>query len=38
MMTTLFFLRFSAVVIGGSGDLKEVRSYVQSAQLYIEAH
>ena len=33
----LFLLRFSAVVIGGSGDLKEVRSYVQSANLFLEA-
>ena len=27
-MKMLFLLRFSAVVIGGSGDLKEVRLYV----------
>ena len=33
MMKMLFLLRFSAVVIGGSGDLKEVRSYVQSAKF-----
>ena len=32
-MKMLFILRFSAVVIGGSGDLKEVRLYVQSAQF-----
>ena len=38
LMKMLFLLRFSAVVIGGSGDLKEVRSYVQSANLYLEAH
>ena len=32
-MKMLFLFRFSAVVIGGSGDLKEVRSYVQSAHF-----